>query len=312
MTASIPSGFSRFFCEDRCDPAIVALIGHCVENGIDMESELPVSDSLWSSLSECVIPLLSGLRYRDGLVRIKAGTVAVRPDDTGEAVGALLRSDVDSLHSIMRHHGDVALKLTHLVAVGGDPGADTEPWKGLGLAVIPVRTNLEEIAGCDARMFEELFAAFLLERLWYAFVMPQTSEKGGFEDNEKIALLLSGRALQFTVEGLGIRKLDLYDEYVEALADFCATEGVRFSNPCPSIRRYFELNLNSPMLVDHIHPSARGTGLYSMMFLDCMLRRALPMTDTITVSTETSLATTDKLSSNSKAKRESFSDKFCL
>ncbi len=69
------------------------------------------------------------------------------------------------------------------------------------------------------------------------------------------------------------KKLDLYDEYVEALADYCATTGVRFSNPCPSIRKYFDLNLNSPMLVDHIHPSARGTELYSRMFLDCMHRR---------------------------------------
>ncbi len=216
MTASLPSGCSKFFSEDRCDPATVALIGHCVKNGIDMESELPLSDGLKHSLSECVIPLLSRLHYRDDLLRIKAETVAVGPDDTGEAVGTLLRSDVDSLHSIMHHYDGEALKLTHLVAVGGDPGADAEPWKGLGLKVIPVRTNLEDIAGCDAGLFEGLFAAFLLERLWYTFIMPQTSEKGGFGDEEKIALLLSSRALQLAVEGIGLRKLDKFKELSSA------------------------------------------------------------------------------------------------
>ncbi len=71
------------------------------------------------------------------------------------------------------------------------------------------------------------------------------------------------------------RKLELYDEYVKALSDRCSSEGVSFSNPYPAIREYFELNLNSPMLVDHIHPSAKGTEMYSRMFLGCIQRRTL-------------------------------------
>jgi|GEM_PF-2517191 len=65
-------------------------------------------------------------------------------------------------------------------------------------------------------------------------------------------------------------KLDLYDEYSKALKEYCVSNGLMHSDPYPSIRRYFEFNLNSPMLQDHIHPTAQGAEMYSGLFLECI------------------------------------------
>ncbi len=65
-------------------------------------------------------------------------------------------------------------------------------------------------------------------------------------------------------------KLDLYDEYSRALKEYCVSNGLMYSDPYPSIRRYFEFNLNSPMLLDHIHPTAQGAEMYSGLFLECI------------------------------------------
>ena len=67
-------------------------------------------------------------------------------------------------------------------------------------------------------------------------------------------------------------KIGLYGEYIEALKEYCESEGVTFSNPCPAIMEYLDLNPRSPMLVDHIHPTAQGTEMYSRLFLDRMNR----------------------------------------
>ncbi len=187
-----------------------------MRNSIDVESELPISDSLKNNLEKSVIPLLSKIHDCDESIRIETEQVSVGPEDTGRAVGAFLQPDIDSLHSILRHHGDKTMELTHLLALDDGIGADAGPWEALGLPVIHVRSNLEEIAGGDTQPFGCLFAAFLLERLWYAFVIPQTSEKGCLGDAEKIAMLLSSRALQVTMEGVGLRKSDKFKNLASA------------------------------------------------------------------------------------------------
>ena len=65
-------------------------------------------------------------------------------------------------------------------------------------------------------------------------------------------------------------KHELYDAYSKALKDYCIFKNLMYSDPYPAIREYFEFNLNSPMLVDHIHPTAKGTEMYSRLFLECM------------------------------------------
>ena len=67
-------------------------------------------------------------------------------------------------------------------------------------------------------------------------------------------------------------KISLYGEYIGALKEYCESEGVTFSNPCPAIMEYLDLNPRSPLLVDHIHPTAEGTEMYSRLFLDRMNR----------------------------------------
>ncbi len=65
-------------------------------------------------------------------------------------------------------------------------------------------------------------------------------------------------------------KHELYDACSKALKEYCASNGLMCSDPYPALREYFEFNLNSPMLVDHIHPTAKGTEMYSRLFLECI------------------------------------------
>ncbi len=197
---------------DRCDPAVVAMLGFCARKGYDIRSASPVSADLIHNISEYASPLLSKKYRRDPRISIEAET-APRSSGMPDGVGAVIGPDIDHMHTIWRYAGDPALGLTHLIRYsdGSDPkdAPSGHPKLGSGhgdATVIDVVTNVRSLVGTDTDLFRDLSGAFLLKGLWSVFFVPIPAERSLFEDaeiRERLLLYLSVRYIRLMPEGGG-------------------------------------------------------------------------------------------------------------
>lgn len=157
------SNVRSFITIDRCDAMVVGLLMFAIRHGMDIESELPISETLYYKLTHHFVPgICTDKVYRPRIV------ARVVPDVDGrrEIVATGISCGVDSLYSIMEHTDGVSdgFRLNHLVFL--DAGAhhfgtkerERQLYEGrrknaidfcrfINLPLIEITTNLPEVLG---------------------------------------------------------------------------------------------------------------------------------------------------------------------
>lgn len=153
----------EYLTTDRCDAMLMGVLMFAIRHNMDIESRLPVSETLHYKLTHHFIPGICGDRvYRP---KIEANVVPdLTKNDEKEIVATGVSCGVDSLYTIMEHTRGVTdeYKLNHLVFL--DAGAHhfgaKDKWQELyngrfenaenfskesGLPLIKIKTNLPEV-----------------------------------------------------------------------------------------------------------------------------------------------------------------------
>ncbi len=202
----VPAGYAPFLVSERADALVALLIGHAIDDGCDIQSDVPVSEDFYHNLAELFIPVLDG--------RISLAADVLPPLPRGNSVGAGMQCDVDSLHAAMKYSGYrmERFRLTHLCASNLDykrkdysltNSQNLEGARGtaeeIGLPFIGIRTDSCEAfpIGENARAYAEAFIALCLRKLWRCYFIPCPA------DNSVPNLLscLSTPGLQLIPEG---------------------------------------------------------------------------------------------------------------
>ncbi|MCM1070051.1 MAG: hypothetical protein NC210_04075 [[Clostridium] fimetarium] len=153
----------RHLTTDRADAIIMGLLMFAIRQNMDIESHIPISETLYYKLTHHFIPGICGDRVHQP--RIYAEIVKdLPPSADGGIVATGISCGVDSLYSIMEHTKKVSdnNRLNHLVFL--DAGAhhfgSKDLWdelymgrlenarnfsKEVGLPLIEISTNLPEI-----------------------------------------------------------------------------------------------------------------------------------------------------------------------
>ena len=56
----VDSRYEKYLCTERCDAMLLGLLHYALENGHDIQAELPASRKLYFNLQNLLIPLLCG------------------------------------------------------------------------------------------------------------------------------------------------------------------------------------------------------------------------------------------------------------
>ena len=104
-------------CTDLCDAYVVGLFHYCLSQGYDIESELPISETLYHNLNDILMPALVKNEDCFKNIELTLTTKSDREIPYGSAVGTGVSCGVDSMHAIWHYHNhkNTSFKLTHLL-----------------------------------------------------------------------------------------------------------------------------------------------------------------------------------------------------
>lgn len=153
----------KYLTTDRCDAILMGLLLFAIRNKMDIESKIPISETLYYKLTHHFIPgICSNGVYHPKLIAEIIGDI--QEIERGSIVATGISCGVDSLYTIMEHTKNVSkdFKLNHLVYL--DAGAhhfgSKDKWNELyegrlvnatnfseetGLPLIKITTNLPQV-----------------------------------------------------------------------------------------------------------------------------------------------------------------------
>ena len=110
---SVPKEYGKYFCEDRSDAFVVAMLWYAFMTGSDIQFEAPISEKMFFNITQLLIPALCK-KYK----KIKlTGSTINSPVPTCNAVGTGMSCGVDSLYSLKKYTAPSvpeSYRLTHL------------------------------------------------------------------------------------------------------------------------------------------------------------------------------------------------------
>lgn len=110
---SVPKEYGKYFCEDRSDAFVVAMLWYAFMTGSDIQFEAPVSEKMFFSITQLLIPALCK-NYKK--IRL-SGPVTNSKIQSCNAVGTGMSCGVDSLYSLKKYTDPSvpeSYRLTHL------------------------------------------------------------------------------------------------------------------------------------------------------------------------------------------------------
>lgn len=186
----VDSRYEKYLCTERCDAMLLGLLHYALENGHDIQAELPASRKLYFNLQNLLIPLLCGSA---GKVYKKISLLMDHTDEAlpnAKAVGTGVSLGIDSIYTIARHSKgtDTAYPLTHLLLFNVGSHAGNE--KGLAIYKKHVEKVVKfageynyELVTLDSNYaweftqvynnvhpFAAAFAVFSMQKLWGVYL----------------------------------------------------------------------------------------------------------------------------------------------
>ncbi len=126
----VDNEYGRFLCDDRIDGIVVNVLLYCMERGVDIYSDCPISQKLYYQLTTYLIPSISKNIKKYQSIKITAPFCETE-FDCANAVGTGLSGGIDSFYSIAKHINcdSPNFNLTHLTffnaGASGNYGGDT-------------------------------------------------------------------------------------------------------------------------------------------------------------------------------------------
>lgn len=158
-----PAAYQEYLCTERCDAFVIALLPYAMKHGLDIQSDIPLSEQLYYQINVYYIPVLSKYQKEFQKISLTVPTNSANLN-CGHGVGTGISCGVDSFYTITTHLQDVpeSYRLTHLVSMNvgsfGYQGGDfSYQWfqkelvkarsaaQQLNLPLIEVNSNLMEV-----------------------------------------------------------------------------------------------------------------------------------------------------------------------
>lgn len=191
----VPTEYSYGLCDDLCDAYVVGILNYCMRKKYNIESHLPISNSIYHNITEYLIPVLCNKDPALYHTSITAPIISDKNLRKGHHIGTGISCGVDSLHAIWHYlnHWDEEYKLTalHITDVGAFNGiygnkesidaVKTKAYararecsKYVNLPLLETKSNFQHVIVQNhllTNTYSGLFSVFMMRYFWKRYYL---------------------------------------------------------------------------------------------------------------------------------------------
>ena len=186
----VENKYKEYLCYERCDAIIIGLLNYAMREGLNIKSEIPITEELLYNINTYLIPALTKSDSKLTPITIEADTASAL--NNAGCVGTGLSCGIDSFHAILNNTNTKynSLNLTHLCI--NNVGAFNDCYKRAGIEdvknerykqskIVAEKLNLPLIMTDSnfADVFQQshlltnsyssMFAVYCMQKLWKTY-----------------------------------------------------------------------------------------------------------------------------------------------
>ena len=233
--------YKKYLCYERADAIVIGLLNYAMRKGLNIKSNIPITEDLLYNINTYLIPALCNSDYKLNPITIEAEIATAL--DNEDKIGTGLSCGIDSFHAIFNNINTQykTFELTHLCI--NNVGAFNDCYKNVGANVVketrymqaevvakklglPLITSDSNFAivfpqkHLLTHTYSSVFAVYCLQKLWGKYYYASSGKtfesfsltKNSQKDSANYELLalncFSHKNLKLYSEGGAINRLD--------------------------------------------------------------------------------------------------------